>query len=68
MSAPRIARANRSRFLVGLGLLIVVMGFVAIFHNSQQQLDELRHLELRCEQQHDSLTAQILGIFFCGCV
>lgn len=61
MTTPRIARANRSRFFIGLGILILTMGFVAIFHSSQQQLDELRQMEMRCEQQQESLNAQILG-------
>lgn len=61
MTAPRIARANRSRFFIGLGILILTMGFVAIFHSSQQQLDELRQMEMRCEQQQESLNAQIIG-------
>lgn len=59
MSAPRIARAHRTRFLIGFGLLIVVMAFFGVFHNWQQQLDELRQLELQCEQQHDSLESSL---------
>lgn len=42
MTASRIARAGRSRFIVGLGILILTIGFVAIFHSSQQQLEEMR--------------------------
>lgn len=42
MTAPRIARAGRSRFIIGLGIIVLTVGFVAIFHSSQQQLDELR--------------------------
>lgn len=61
MTAPRIARAGRSRIVIGLGILIITIGCVAIFHSSQQQLDELRHLELRCEQQQESLNAQLQG-------
>lgn len=67
MTAPRLARANRSRFFIGLGILILTIGFVAIFHSSQQQLDEMRLSEMRCEQQQESLNAQITGknLVFC---
>ncbi|XP_055640792.1 kinesin-related protein 8 isoform X3 [Toxorhynchites rutilus septentrionalis] len=60
MTAPRlVARASRSRFFVGLGILVLMVGFVAIFHSSQQQLDELRHLGLRCEQQQEAISAKM---------
>lgn len=63
MSAPRLARANRSRFFIGLGILILTVGFVAIFHSnsSQHQLDELRLMERRCEQQQEALSQQIIS-------
>lgn len=62
MTAPRsLARAGRSRFLICLGILILMVGFVAIFHSSQQQLDELRQVSIRCEQQQESLSAQMQG-------
>ncbi|XP_053660662.1 liprin-beta-1 [Anopheles marshallii] len=54
-----VARAGRSRFFACLGLLIVMVGLVTMFHNSQQQLDELRQLGLRCEQQQKSVQAQM---------
>ncbi|XP_050068818.1 uncharacterized protein LOC126557178 [Anopheles maculipalpis] len=54
-----VARAGRSRFFACLGLLILMVGFVTMFHNSQQQLDELRQLGLRCEQQQKSVQAQM---------
>lgn len=60
MTAPRlVARAGRSRFLVGLGILILMVGFVAIFHSSQQQLDQLRNLSIRCEQQQEAISAKM---------
>uniref|UniRef100_A0A1Q3G1R8 Uncharacterized protein n=1 Tax=Culex tarsalis TaxID=7177 RepID=A0A1Q3G1R8_CULTA len=60
MTAPRlVARASRSRFLVGLGILILMVGFVAIFHSSQQQLDQLRNLSIRCEQQQEAISAKM---------
>ncbi|XP_055540517.1 uncharacterized protein LOC129727092 isoform X2 [Wyeomyia smithii] len=60
MTAPRlVARASRSRFFIGLGILVLMAGFVAIFHSSQQQLDELRQLGLRCEQQQEAISAKM---------
>ncbi|XP_062717113.1 uncharacterized protein DDB_G0290685 isoform X2 [Aedes albopictus] len=60
MTAPRlVARASRSRFFIGLGLLVLMVGFVAIFHSSQQQLDELRQLGIRCEQQQEAISAKM---------
>ncbi|XP_052865964.1 uncharacterized protein LOC128272232 isoform X3 [Anopheles cruzii] len=54
-----VARAGRSRLLICLGLLLLMVGFLTVFHNSQQQLDELRQLGLRCEQQQKSVQAQM---------
>ncbi|XP_041764185.1 uncharacterized protein LOC121589377 isoform X3 [Anopheles merus] len=54
-----VARAGRSRFFACLALLILMVGFVTVFHSSQQQLDELRQLGLRCEQQQKSVQAQM---------
>lgn len=47
MTATRIARAGRIRFFIGLGVLVLTMGFVAMFHSSQQQLDESRYKLVR---------------------
>uniref|UniRef100_A0A2M4AHT6 Putative er-golgi vesicle-tethering protein n=1 Tax=Anopheles triannulatus TaxID=58253 RepID=A0A2M4AHT6_9DIPT len=54
-----VARAGRSRLLASLGLLILMVGFLTVFHNSQTQLDELRQLGMRCEQQAKSVQAQM---------
>lgn len=59
----RMVRASKSRFFVGLAILLLTIGFVAIFHSSQQQLDELRQMEVRCERQQESLNSQILREF-----
>lgn len=58
-----MVRASKSRFFVGLAILLLTIGFVAIFHSSQQQLDEMRQMEIRCESQQESLNSQILREF-----
>lgn len=69
MTTQRFARASRSRFFIGLGILILTVGFVAIFHNSQQELDQLRQMELRCEQQQltlgKELTCRLINAHMC---
>ncbi|GAB0097372.1 uncharacterized protein DMENIID0001_130090 [Sergentomyia squamirostris] len=59
MTTSRLARAGRSRFFIGVGIFLLMVGFVAIFHSSQQQLEELRQMGLRCEQQHEALSSQL---------
>lgn len=59
----RMVRASKSRFFIGLAILLLTIGFVAIFHSSQQQLDEMRQMEVRCEHQQESLNSQILSEF-----
>jgi len=55
-----VARLNRgkTRFIVGVVALLLVLGFVAIFQNNQQENDELRELSIRCEQQLGGMQAQ----------
>lgn len=38
-----------------------MVGFVAIFHSSQQQIEDWRLISVRCEQQQESLSAQMQG-------
>lgn len=50
MTTARIARVGkfgRSRFIIGIGILIVIVGLLAIFHSSRQQLDEARLVSIR---------------------
>lgn len=45
MTTARIARVGkfgRSRFIIGIGIFIIIVGLLAIFHSSRQQLDEAR--------------------------
>ncbi|KAI8129068.1 hypothetical protein FF38_01218 [Lucilia cuprina] len=59
MSGTRFARTGRCRFLVCLGILILMVGMVAIFHSSQVQLDETREQRLHCEQQQEALNERL---------
>lgn len=61
MTTQRLVRAGRSRFFIGLGVLILTVGFVAIFHSSQQDLDELRQLETHCQLKKQHLSQQLTG-------
>lgn len=65
MTAPRIARANRLRLFLGLGIFVLVMGFIAVFHSSQTELDEMK---LHCAKQQDSLNSQLTGTYKKQCV
>lgn len=59
MSGTRFARTGRCRFLVCLGILVLTVGMVAIFHSSQVQLDETREQRLHCEQQQEALNERL---------
>lgn len=61
MTAPRLARATRSRFFIGIGALVLMVGFVAIFRSSQQQLDKSREMAIRCEQNQEVLNTRMQG-------
>lgn len=50
---------GKSRFFIGIGIFLLMVGFVAIFHSTQQQLDDLRMVGLRCEQQQAIVNAQM---------
>ncbi|XP_017474367.1 PREDICTED: uncharacterized protein DDB_G0284459 isoform X2 [Rhagoletis zephyria] len=59
MTGTRFARTGRCRFFVCLAVLTVMLCMVAIFHSSQQQLDETREQRLRCERQQEQLNEQL---------
>ncbi|XP_075146409.1 uncharacterized protein LOC142220890 isoform X1 [Haematobia irritans] len=59
MSGTRFARTGRCRYLVCLGILVLTVGMVAIFHSSQIQLDETREERLRCEKQQEALNERL---------
>ncbi|XP_067634195.1 myb-like protein X isoform X2 [Eurosta solidaginis] len=62
MSGTRFARTGRCRFIVCLVVLISLLCMVAIYHSSQQQLDEAREQRLRCERQQEQLNEQLQNL------
>lgn len=52
-------------FLICLGVvaLFLVLGFVVVFQNNQQETDELRELSIRCEQQLGGELKKRLSLF-----
>lgn len=59
MSGARFARAARCRFFVYISILVLMMGMLIIFHNSQLQLDEAKQQRLLCEQQQETLNDRL---------
>lgn len=59
MTSARIARVGRSRFLIGIGILVTI-GLITIFHNSRQQLNEARYFTNR----HAVLTQKKCFVYF----
>lgn len=51
MTVARFNARGRTRLLLFLGVTLCGLIFVIVFHNNQQENDELRQLELRCQQQ-----------------
>lgn len=51
MTVARFNARGKTRLLLFLGLTLAGLIFVILFHNNQQENDELRQLELRCQQQ-----------------
>lgn len=54
MSAPRLARAHRSRIFIVIFVIFLFTGLFAVYHTSQQQLDEIRQLEVTCAKELDN--------------
>ncbi|XP_069700418.1 Golgi integral membrane protein 4 isoform X2 [Periplaneta americana] len=63
MSGSRLVRGTRSRLFLYVGVVIVVGLAVYIFHGAQLQLDDARKTADKCQQQQESLSAQLQVIF-----
>lgn len=51
VATARFNARGRTRLLLFFGVTLCGLIFVIVFHNNQQENDELRQLELRCQQQ-----------------
>lgn len=61
MSSARLGRSTRSRLFIYV-CAILAFGFVVyLFHGSQLQLDDNRKALASCNQQTESLSAQLQG-------
>ncbi|XP_063708413.1 AAC-rich mRNA clone AAC11 protein isoform X3 [Culicoides brevitarsis] len=58
MTVARFNARGRTRLLLFFGVTLCGLIFVIVFHNNQQENDELRQLQLRCEQQLGAIQAQ----------
>ncbi|KAJ9576603.1 hypothetical protein L9F63_025498, partial [Diploptera punctata] len=57
------SRGNRSRLFMYLGIVALVGLAVYVFHGAQLQLDDARKAADKCQQQQESLSAQLQVIF-----
>uniref|UniRef100_A0A1A9WDE0 Golgi integral membrane protein 4 n=1 Tax=Glossina brevipalpis TaxID=37001 RepID=A0A1A9WDE0_9MUSC len=62
MNGTRFARTGRCRFIVCIGILVLMVGMVFIVHSSQMQLDETRQQRLQCEQQQEALNERLTSL------
>ncbi|XP_075213099.1 uncharacterized protein LOC142319564 isoform X2 [Lycorma delicatula] len=63
MSSARMVRGTKSRLVLYICAALVLCGATYLFHNSQNQLDEVRRAAATCSQQQESLSAQLQVIF-----
>lgn len=62
MSGSRLVRGTRSRLFLYLAVVVVVGMAVYVFHGAQLQLDDARKAADKCQQQQESLSAQLQGM------
>jgi len=63
MSGSRLVRGTRSRLFLYVAVVVVVGMAVYVFHGAQLQLDDARKVADKCQQQQESLSAQLQVIF-----
>lgn len=61
MSGSRLVRGTRSRLFLYVAVVVVVGMAVYVFHGAQLQLDDARKVADKCQQQQESLSAQLQG-------
>ncbi|RZF32159.1 hypothetical protein LSTR_LSTR004022 [Laodelphax striatellus] len=63
MSSARMVRSAKTRFLLSALLAFVFVALTYLYHNSQSKVDELKKHVATCDQQQESLAAQLQVIF-----
>lgn len=61
MSSTRLARSTKSRLFVYICAVLAFGMVVYMFHGGQVQLDDSRKSLAACNQQTESLSAQLQG-------
>lgn len=62
MTTPRISRGAKSRVFLYIGVVIFVGITVIIIHETQTRVEDIRKSSEKCQQQQESLAAQLQGI------
>jgi membrane-anchored glycerophosphoryl diester phosphodiesterase (GDPDase) len=63
MTTPRISRGAKSRVFLYIGAVIFVGITVIIIHETQTRVEDIRKSSEKCQQQQESLAAQLQGIY-----
>lgn len=61
MSSARLVRSTKSRLFIYVTAIIAFGMVVYMFHSSQHQLDDKSKALASCNQQTESLSAQLQG-------
>ncbi|KAF4529693.1 hypothetical protein B566_EDAN010779 [Ephemera danica] len=63
MTTPRFARGTKSRIFLYLGIAVFIFIALCAFHETQSRMDEVKKSAEKCQQQQESLAAQLQVIF-----
>nr|CAD7454195.1 unnamed protein product [Timema tahoe] len=63
MSSARFVRGTKSRFFLYIGAVSLIGLVVYLYHGTQVHLEEVRKTSEKCQQQQESLSAQLQVIF-----
>ncbi|XP_030374172.1 uncharacterized protein LOC115623775 isoform X1 [Scaptodrosophila lebanonensis] len=62
MTTARFARSGRLRLCILLGMFIGLILMIFVYHMSQNQLDETRAFQVRCEKNQEGLNEQLQSL------
>nr|CAD7430240.1 unnamed protein product [Timema monikensis] len=63
MSSARFVRGTKSRFFLYIGAVSLIGLVVYLYHGTQVHLEDVRKTSEKCQQQQESLSAQLQVIF-----